>query len=139
MKATLHLYPGRHIHEVQHEFSEAYPFLRIEFYKMQPAYSHMLVRKHLNHSVLLKMAGLKNPGLLQIEDKMTVAELENILLDQFGLHTQVTRQSGIIWLETTMTDDWTLSQQNEHGKEITNGTGGYAAPEDFDLTRGVSD
>ncbi|HSB94027.1 MAG TPA: hypothetical protein VLC28_12970, partial [Flavitalea sp.] len=56
-----------------------------------------------------------------IHDGMTVAELEGLFTDKFNLPVQVFRRSGNIWLETTMTDGWTLKQQNEHGKEITNG------------------
>jgi hypothetical protein len=32
---------------------------------------------------------------------------------------QVSRKSGTLWLETTMTDSWTLGQQNEHGRELS--------------------
>ena len=52
---------------------------------------------------------------------MTVTDFENALMDQFGLSAQVFRRSGNIWLETTITDYWTLKQQNEHGREITVG------------------
>jgi hypothetical protein len=52
---------------------------------------------------------------------MTVTDFENALMDQFGLSAQVFRRSGNLWLETTITDYWTLKQQNEHGREITIG------------------
>ena len=50
---------------------------------------------------------------------MTVGELENIFKDQFGANVQVSRKSGSLWLETTLTDKWTLLQQNEQGKELS--------------------
>jgi hypothetical protein len=37
----------------------------------------------------------------------------------FGVPVQILRKSGKIWLETTMTDHWTLLQQNQHGEEIS--------------------
>jgi hypothetical protein len=52
---------------------------------------------------------------------MTVSELESLLLQLFGLPVQVYRKSGNFWMETRMTRDWTLKQQNEHGKDIASG------------------
>jgi len=67
---------------------------------------------------------------------MTVAELEKMITEKYGMNVQVVRRSGNIWLETTMTDDWTLQQQNDHGREITtHGTLPEDAPDDFDLER----
>ncbi|MEI9910895.1 MAG: hypothetical protein WDO71_15215 [Bacteroidota bacterium] len=50
---------------------------------------------------------------------MTVGQLEDIFQKQFGLQVQVSRRSGTLWLETTMTDNWTLKQQNDHGRELS--------------------
>jgi hypothetical protein len=47
----------------------------------------------------------------------------------------VFRKSGNLWLETTMTDDWTLQQQNDHGYEISTGKKNKERPGDFDLNR----
>lgn len=67
---------------------------------------------------------------------MKVGELEAALKDQFGLTVQVFRHSGNIWLETVLTDKWTLQQQNEHGKELCTKLVRQDSPEDFDLNRG---
>jgi hypothetical protein len=61
---------------------------------------------------------LKKEGHIEINDSMTVGELEKNFRDQFGLVAHVSRNSGGIWLETTMTDNWTLRKQNDYGKEI---------------------
>ena len=50
---------------------------------------------------------------------MTVGELEKLFRERFGANIQVSRKSGTLWLETTMTDNWTLKQQNEHGRELS--------------------
>lgn len=102
--------------ETQQEFNNAYPFLRIEFYRnTEPGFA----RRHLQGSMPMAAAGLKKDGELEINDAMTVGQLENILLEEFGLHAQISRHSGILWLETTMTDNWTLKQQNDHGRELS--------------------
>jgi hypothetical protein len=35
---------------------------------------------------------------------------------QFGLHVQVFRKSGSLYIETTNSDDWSIGQQNAEGK-----------------------
>jgi hypothetical protein len=50
---------------------------------------------------------------------MTVSELEKSFTEIYGLYTQVFRKSGNIWLVTTITDNWTLNEQNQQGEIIT--------------------
>ena len=118
----LFLSPDKTLNEIQQSFTSKYPFLKLEFYKLQNNDPGLTVKKHLSHSLTLKAAGLKGNGLIDISNDMTVADLEKIFLHQFGLNAQVSRKSGILWLETTMTDKWTLQKQNEHGREITAST-----------------
>ncbi len=109
----------RTINDLQLDFSTNYPYLKLEFYKLQQYEPDFPVKKHLLHTATLRMAGLKESGLLEIRDEMTVADLEKAFHNEFGLEVQVSRKSGMIWLETTMTDSWTLAKQNEHGREIS--------------------
>jgi hypothetical protein len=107
------------IHEMQQSFNSKYPFLKLEFYKRDTTDPALSIKKHLSQSITLKMAGLKENGLIDIQNDLTVADLEKIFLTKFGLNAQVSRKSGVLWLETTMTDKWSLQKQNEHGREIT--------------------
>lgn len=66
---------------------------------------------------------------------MKVSELEKLFKDKFKLAVQVFRKSGNLWLETTMTDNWSLLQQNNHGREISTNKITDPKPDDFDLTR----
>lgn len=113
---VLHLSPSRLISEVQTEFNNIYPYLKVEFYsKAGPGRG----KHHLAHSLSLKHAGLKKAGEFQLSDKTTVMQFEKDLKEKFSLTGQICRKSGNIWLETTITDNWTLKQQNEHGKELS--------------------
>jgi hypothetical protein len=108
------------IQDIQEDFSEHFPFLKLEFYKLQTGDSGLSVKKHLPQSCTLRSAGLKPEGdVLDISNTMTVNELEHLFLKRFGLDVQVSRKSGVLWLETTMTDNWTLQKQNEHGREVS--------------------
>ena len=111
----LHICQQRSINEVQKDFNHQYPFLKIDFYKNNGSSR----RQHLLNSMPIARAGLLKNGDIELNDAMTVGQLEKILRTEFGLSAQVSRKSGALWLETTMTDGWTLKQQNDHGKELS--------------------
>ncbi|HKH59810.1 MAG TPA: hypothetical protein VKA49_03210 [Flavitalea sp.] len=115
----LHISQDRSINEVQQDFNRQYPFLKIEFYQSNSAFTGSSKRQHLINSLPIAKAGLIRSGNIELDDLMTVGQLENIFRTEFGLSAQVSRKSGVLWLETTMTDGWTLRQQNEHGKELS--------------------
>ena len=115
----LYISRDKTIQEVQQNFNSKYPFLKLEFYKLINTDPALPVKKHLPHSITLMAAGMKENGLIDINNDTTVANLEKIFVSKFGLNVQVSRKSGISWLETTMTDSWSLQKQNEHGREIT--------------------
>ncbi|WP_306640711.1 hypothetical protein [Sanyastnella coralliicola] len=48
---------------------------------------------------------------VEVDGSMSVAELE-AELEKHGLHAQVFRKSGNLWLETTRTDSWSLEKVN---------------------------
>ena len=49
---------------------------------------------------------------------MTVSDLEQKFAELFGLSVQVFRKSANVWLETTVTDGWTLEEQNRQGEAL---------------------
>lgn len=87
-------------------------------------------RIKLGHSILLGAAGIGEEGDLSVFDSMTVGQLEKSFLEKFGMLVQVSRKSGSVWLETTMTDSWTLKQQNDHGRELSAPAGRYLPPDE---------
>jgi hypothetical protein len=70
---------------------------------------------------LAEIKSFKGDGKIEINQNMTVDALEHEFENTFGLYVQVFRKSGRIWLETTATDEWTLLQQNQEGKELSEG------------------
>lgn len=106
------------IFEIQEAFRQEFPFLKLEFY---PQTSTKGLKKHLLHGTSLADAGMKkDEAFIEVHRDMTVAELENLLTKELGLDAQVSRKSGQLWLETTMTDNWTLDKQDTHGRELEN-------------------
>lgn len=117
----LEINADRLVKEVQTDFNQAFPFLKIEFFQKPHGVQQASNGKKMIAPATKFEALCKEPfcGNVEVYEDMTVAELEQNLRKEFGLSIQVFRKSGNIWLETTMTDNWTLRQQNEHGREIS--------------------
>jgi hypothetical protein len=130
----------RLISEIQKDFGAVYPFLKIEFFRNGTIRRDRYpVNKLIPATQPVKNAWhyKQDYGLLSLTEGMTVTDFENALMDQFGLSAQVFRRSGNIWLETTITDYWTLKQQNDHGREISIGPNRIdnRDPFDYELNR----
>ena len=118
---TINITPDRIIQEIQKEFNEEFPFLKLEFFKKGIRYKSAGKRTP-SLSKELKLGNINMfqfKETLKISGSMSVKELENIFDKLFGLSVLVYRKSGNLWLETTMTDNWTLEQQNENGRQIS--------------------
>jgi hypothetical protein len=115
----LHIAINRSIGDIQKEFNLLFPFLRLEFYRADES-NLVNPKRFLPEKYMLQYAGHSpKEGDICVYGDMTVSQLEQEFLSLFGLGVQVKRKSGNLWLETTMTDNWTLKKQNEHGKEIS--------------------
>jgi hypothetical protein len=135
---NLRVAPNRLISDLQKEFNNAFPFLKIEFFQIRnpqlPAFAFRQILPH-NKRIVDGQTAITG-GDIEISSDMKVKDLEKIFKNQFSLAVQVLRRSGNLWLETTMTDEWTLGQQNEHGREISTDTKKDNAGEsDYDLNR----
>lgn len=136
---TIRINKTRTFKEIQQDFNSLFPFLKIEFFKRGHAVEEgSSASKMIKNGQLLEELNIREEGQLEVLPSMTVAALEQTLLNRFGIAAQVFRKSGNLWLETTMTDQWSLGQQNEHGREIsTPSENGTKAPApDFELSRG---
>ena len=107
------------IEVVQKQFNKVFPFLKIEFFKEKHQKGIGTEKKNMyvnRNEYLFVIAHQDKCGQIQLEGNQTVEQLEEIFETNFGLHVQIFRKSGKIWLETSTTDGWTLNQQNEEGK-----------------------
>ena len=118
---NLRIAPNRLISDLQKDFNNAFPFLKLEFFRNRnqqlPAFTFQQILPYNNRIADGQIA--ITDGDIEVNPDMKVKDLEKIFKDQFSLAAQVFRRSGNLWLETTMTDNWTLRQQNEHGREIS--------------------
>jgi hypothetical protein len=56
---------------------------------------------------------------ISMGNHQTVASLEQEFLEKAGLKVKVYRRFCNVWIETTLTNDWTLEQQNTEGKLLS--------------------
>lgn len=107
---TLKIERGRAVKDMQQHFNAIYPYLTIEFVKRVSG------REEVMHSHELFQC---NAALINIDKKQTVARLEEDFLNKAGLKVKVYRRFCNVWIEATLTDDWTLEQQNNEGQLLS--------------------
>ena len=103
----LYINDTRSFQSVQYEFSERYPFLRIDFIRPCIADSRPLLHRH------------RVRGAIGIRGNRTVQQVVKDFEDIFGLSMVILRRHGSVWIETSLTVDWTLERQNREGQNIS--------------------
>lgn len=106
---------------LQQEFNLIFPYLKIEFFSTANKQGELMINKFTseNDRLLSGYRNRHNNEQIIITPETTVASLEKKFNDIYGLGTQILRKSGKIWLETTITDAWTLEEQNHQGEALS--------------------
>lgn len=105
--------------DIQNQFSQHFPYLRIEFYS-EPHESKVGSPNNEKLDAQMTVGAVRQvhtTGDLSINGHQKVSTLEANFRDRYGLNVQVLRKSKSIWMMTTATDDWTLTEQNKRGEE----------------------
>ena len=115
---NIQIHSSQHILDVQNAFSAIYPHLKLQFFSKAHGENKGSFSKFLIHDRNTLLAAL-NPALTEgsvsiAADTKTWA-LEHAFETEFQLHVQVFRQSGSIWLETSISDQLTLAEQEAKG------------------------
>lgn len=128
----------RTLASIQADFNSMFPFLKVEFFKAPHKIGEGSMKSLIyDHARYVRDCRVKHfDGDIELSDKLTVNELEERFLKEFGLSAQVFRKSGNVWLETSATDGWTLRQQNEEGAELSTQMK-YDRPTDYSDHRDV--
>jgi hypothetical protein len=100
---------------------QSFPWLRLEFFSV-PHHAREASPKKQMLPVTLSIGEARTVhghGSVTVHPAMSVTELEEAFRVQCGLAVQVFRRSGNVWLETTVTDNWTLQEQNDNGQVMS--------------------
>lgn len=110
----LQISPDKTIGVLQAEFSEAFPGLKIVFFSKPHGVQKGSAAKFLVQQpdiLLSQLSPQLKSGSVTVEPSLVVSQFEQALETDFGLHMQVFRKSGRTWLETSVTDNLTLAEQ----------------------------
>ena len=108
---------GKLAGDVQKEFNTIFPYLRIEFLRSSTRHSDLRTTQKMYP--LSSNEPIGNGGKeLKVAPSTTVAELKKMLLDSFNLQAMVYRKSGSMWIETSLTEDWSLERQNHEAEQM---------------------
>lgn len=106
--------------DIQVAFTSYYPFLKIEFLKISTEQHNTQKPKKLDASMAVKViTSSEMPVTLNIESKRTISEISFDIKKILGLAVEFSRKSGNVWNIITLTDSWTLEDQNDAGKFIS--------------------
>ncbi|MFN0035239.1 MAG: hypothetical protein ACKVUS_09235 [Saprospiraceae bacterium] len=131
---NLSIAPDRTIGELQFDFSNEFQGLKIVFFsKPHRAYKGSNAKfLHVKKDLPLKQLSSKiKDGYLLLEPEMAVWQLERLFEEEYGLHVQVFRKSGRSWLETSVTDNLTLEQQQAKAVASENVHQEFVDPMDY--------
>ncbi len=111
MDESVPLFQHRVVGELQRIFSEAFPNLRLEVYK-QLELNGIRISKKMDSGYQLPEFGVVPKPITR---QSTIAQLKAAYAALAGHTIRVFRKAGSLWIETSLTDDWTLLRQNEEG------------------------
>lgn len=111
----------RKIFAIQEEFNNSFPYLKLEFLSKPHTGAGSSSQKLIKNSsrTIGECRTIHNKGKITITPGMTVSDLEQKFSDVYGLTIQVHRKSGTSWLETSVTDGWSLEEQNSQGEILS--------------------
>jgi len=107
----LQIETGKQVKQIQAAFNTRYPYLKIEMIKRQGSKAEAMKE----NDVITKVPATT----ISMGDQQTVARLEQEFLEKAGLKVKVYRRFCNVWIETSLTNDWTLEQQNTEGKLLS--------------------
>lgn len=120
MEYELGIEKGMRLKDIQKGFNTAYPFLKLEFFKKPHSEKRLSPssEKINPEEKIKKIPHHSGHHSIKIGSDRTVADLEQEFWKFFGLSAQVFRKSGNLWIETSLTDSWTLDKQNKIGESF---------------------
>ena len=108
------------IGQVKDAFHKLLPFVKIEFFHHAHSQGEGspkadMIRGDVRIADLIEG---HDQGTIEFNESNLVYELEEKLQNYFGLNVQIFRKSGKLWLESTISDNWTLEKVRKEAEEF---------------------
>lgn len=109
------------IKDLKKQFHDYFGFLKIEFFSKKHGYEESSNKKNIYeaNTPLKTISSKIKDTVIEFDEHTTVQSFEKTFYDDLGLNMQVFRKSGQVYIETSLTDAWTLSHQNSEGKLLS--------------------
>ena len=105
---------------LQKAFNKMFPYLNLIVYKQMRSHCNKSTLSEHDIEMRLEICRFrKNKLSIEFNPEITVNDLINCFKKEFGLLVTIKRKSGKAWLNTTVTRNWTLREQNEQGKALS--------------------
>jgi hypothetical protein len=117
----LHMNDNSTVKDIQAEFSQGYPFLRMDFLKPIKDRLGWTIRmeKLLPYEKLFSFYRRASTNIVNVHFEKTVLQVIKEIEELLYVKVMVQRRSGNVWIETSLTAGWTLEQQNREGKYLS--------------------
>lgn len=108
------------VKDIQQQFNLLYPYLKIEFSRKngKPVPTAKPATASPTNKIK-ELTSIEAPQKVSLDQSRTVAELASDFLSKLGLSVQLFRKSGNIWNVISLTEGWTLENQNKAGEFIS--------------------
>lgn len=104
---------------IKKQFTNYYPFLKLEFANPPFIEKSFCKTVPLACTLVKELFNKNSERTINVAHQRTVTEVESDFKTEFGLDVQILRLSGNVWVETGLTEDWTLEKQNKEGEQIS--------------------
>lgn len=114
------IYNAKQLKNLQTEFNQVFPYLKIEFFSKPHEDGNGSNEADILDSELTigEVRDSNINGFIPMDGKIPVGIFEKLFQNNFGLYVQVYRKSHGKWLQTWVTDVWTLEEQNNRGRVL---------------------
>lgn len=108
--------------DIKDQFNKKFPNLKIEFFQKHHEPKEASPKNAIYEDSLtlkdVRDEGSLNP--ISIHGNTKTSTLEEHFENEYGVSVQVYKKRGNTWIQSTSTDDWTLSEQEESTHTIEN-------------------
>lgn len=100
---------------IKDQFTAKFPHLKIEFFETKHAKGEASDKDQM-YDDAFRIKDIRKEGAMipiSIHGNLKTATIEKLFEEELGVYIQVYKKSKGVWIQTTATDDWTLSKQEE--------------------------
>ena len=104
--------------DISDPFSHYYPFLKIEFFKVDHNWHEISEMKNVisKTTSVSELTTLDLPVQIEVHFWNKTGTVEQMFKNKAGLNIQIFRKKNGNWIQTVGTDDLTLEEQNNIGR-----------------------